>query len=42
LSIICLVGGLLLIPAISEVFLKAAGDVLLAGKEYAALVFGAL
>ena len=42
LSIICLVGGLLLIPAISEVFLKAAGDALLAGKEYADLFFGAL
>ncbi len=42
LSIICLVGGVLLIPSISEVFLEAARDALLAGKEYAALVFGAL
>lgn len=42
LSIICLVGGVLLIPSISEVFLETARDALLAGKEYAALVFGAL
>ncbi len=42
LSIICLVGGVLLLPGISEVFLEAARDALLAGKEYAALVFGAL
>jgi len=42
LSIICLVGGVLLIPGISEVFLETARDALLAGKEYAALVFGAL
>lgn len=42
LSIICLVGGVLLLPGISEVFLETARDALLAGKEYAALVFGAL
>jgi len=42
LSIICLAGGLLLLPGISEVFLETARDALLAGKEYAALVFGAL
>lgn len=42
LSIICLVGGLLLLPGISDVFLETARDALLAGKEYAALVFGAL
>lgn len=42
LSIICLVGGVLLIPSISEVFLETARDALWAGKEYAALVFGAL
>lgn len=42
LSVICLVGGLLLIPAFSEIFLKAASDVLLAGREYATLVFGSI
>lgn len=39
LSIICIVGGVLLIPGISEKFLKPAVDVLLAGQEYARLVF---
>lgn len=42
LAVICLVGGVLLIPSISGVFLRPATDVLLSGKEYANLVFSAV
>lgn len=42
LSILCLIGGLLLIPAFSKVFLASATEALLAGKEYAILVFEAI
>ena len=42
LAVICIFGGLLLIPALSGNFLKAAADVLVAGKEYANAVFGSL
>ncbi len=40
LALICTVGGLVLIPSVSELFLKTAADVLLQGREYAAMVFG--
>lgn len=40
LSVFCLIGGLLLMPGLSDVFLKAAGDSLLEGKNYANLVLG--
>jgi multicomponent Na+:H+ antiporter subunit D len=39
LAIICVVGGVLLIPNINEVFLKPASDVLLEGTKYADIVF---
>ncbi len=42
LAIICIFGGLLLIPALSDGFLKAASDALMAGKDYANAVFGSL
>ena len=42
LSIICLIGGLLLIPAFREVFLSPATEALLAGKDYAVSVFGSI
>jgi multicomponent Na+:H+ antiporter subunit D len=42
LAIICLIGGLLLIPAFREVFLSPAAETLLAGKDYAVSVFGSL
>lgn len=42
LSVLCLVGGLLLIPALSSSFLKPAGEALLAGKDYARIVLGPL
>jgi multicomponent Na+:H+ antiporter subunit D len=42
LSILSLVGGLLLVPSASQVFLTGATEVLLAGKDYAALVFGGI
>ncbi len=42
LSILCLVGGLLLIPAFKGVFLTSAAEALSVGKEYAALVFGSV
>jgi multicomponent Na+:H+ antiporter subunit D len=42
LSIICVVGGLLLIPALYEGFLKLATDALVAGKDYINSVFGVL
>jgi len=40
LSVLCIVGGMLYISALKEVFLYAATKVILLGKEYAALVFG--
>lgn len=42
LAVICIFGGLLLIPALSENFLKAATDALAAGSDYAVTVFGNL
>jgi len=39
LAAICLAGGLLVIPAVNELFLQRARDVLLEGREYAAIVF---
>jgi multicomponent Na+:H+ antiporter subunit D len=42
LAIICIFGGLLLMPEFSRGFLNAAADALLVGKEYAAMVFGSL
>ena len=41
LAVVCLFGGLLLIPYY-RVFLQTAGDVLLTGKGYANLVFQAV
>ena len=40
LAVICIFGGLLLMPAISESFLGSATDALVAGKDYAVTVFG--
>ena len=42
LAMLCLFGGLLLIPAVMPSFLQGATDVLLKGKEYATLVFEAV
>ncbi|MBU4312699.1 MAG: monovalent cation/H+ antiporter subunit D family protein [Candidatus Omnitrophica bacterium] len=42
LAIICLAGGLLMLPAVSGDFLKAARDVVLAGQDYITVVFGAI
>ena len=42
LAILCLAGGLVLLPAISGDFLKAARDVVLAGQDYITVVFGAI
>ncbi len=42
LAAICLVGGILAIPALSEYFLGAAGDVLMNGVSYAKTVFGSM
>ncbi|MBL7070910.1 MAG: NADH/ubiquinone/plastoquinone (complex I) [Candidatus Omnitrophica bacterium] len=42
LAIICIFGGLLIAPRFSQNFLKAATDALMAGKDYAATVFGGL
>ena len=39
LALICVVGGVLLIPNINEVFLKPASDALLEGTKYADIVF---
>lgn len=39
LALICVVGGVLLIPNINEVFLKPASDVLLEGTKYANIIF---
>ncbi len=40
LAALCIFGGLLYAPAINEVFLAAAADVLVAGREYAILILG--
>jgi len=42
LAILCIIGGLILIPNVSNIFLKPAVDVLLNGKNYANLVFQAV
>jgi multicomponent Na+:H+ antiporter subunit D len=42
LAVICLIGGLLLLPQVSGYFLGPARDVVLAGKGYADIVFGAI
>jgi len=42
LSIICLFGGLLLIPAIGKNFLNLATEVLVNGNKYAQVVFGSM
>jgi multicomponent Na+:H+ antiporter subunit D len=38
LALICLAGGLLLLPGVNEVFLKAATDVLSGGTRYGAMI----
>lgn len=40
LAIICVLGGLLLMPTLSQNFLKLATDVIVRGKDYAAAVLG--
>ncbi len=42
LALICVFGGLLLVPAVYPEFLKGARDAILEGRNYAAIVFGAL
>lgn len=42
LALVCIIGGLVLIPNLSNLFLKPAVDVLLLGKGYATAVFGAV
>jgi multicomponent Na+:H+ antiporter subunit D len=42
LALICIIGGLVLIPNLSNLFLKPAVDVLLLGKGYANAIFGAV
>jgi len=42
LALICLLGGILLIPQISEIFLKPAANVLLEGSNHAAMVLKAV
>ncbi len=42
LAIICIFGGLLLIPAVSGNFLNAATEALTAGRDYANTIFGSL
>lgn len=42
LAMICVLGGLLLIPSLSQNFLKVATDALVAGRDYAGAVFGSL
>lgn len=39
LAIICVIGGVLLIPNINQIFLKPASDVLLEGTKYADIIF---
>lgn len=42
LAVICVVGGILLVPSFRFAFLQSAADVLLLGKGYAEEVFGAI
>ncbi len=42
LAVICFLGGLLLIPAISGDLLNVARDAVLTGQDYAGIVFGAI
>ena len=42
LAFICLAGGLLLMPVVFKDFLGVARDAVLAGKNYASIVFGAI
>jgi len=42
LALVCAIGGILLIPALREVFLQRATDVLLAGTKYASVIFGVI
>jgi len=42
LAIICLFGGVLLMPGISGVFLDSARDAVLAGRDYGNIIFGAI
>jgi len=42
LAIVCLVGGLLLLPIFYTDFLEIAKDTVLTGKDYASVVFGAI
>jgi len=39
LAIICVIGGVLLIPNVNQIFLKPASDVLLEGTKYADIIF---
>ena len=42
LSIICLLAGVIYLPELSRIFLEPAVSVMLAGKEYAGIVLGAM
>ena len=42
LAVICIFGGLLLIPQFSKDFLKVAQDALIGGKDYAVTALGSL
>jgi len=42
LAIICIVGGVMLLPMVYSDFLKVAEDAVLTGKDYVTVVFGAL
>jgi len=40
LALICLIGGVLLVPAVKEVFLYKAAEVLVQGTQYAVMILG--
>ena len=42
LSVICIIGGLFILPAFSKVFIGPAADVLVNGTNYAKAVFEAV
>ena len=42
LAVICVSGGILLLPFISREFLNLAKDVILTGRDYASIVFGVI
>ena len=42
LALVCIIGGILLVPGVSDAFLQPAVDALSEGKNYAAIVFGSL